>query len=92
MGELGLYSLRLALFLSAIGIGAGIYAGVQKRAEWTRVAERSLLLVFAATSVAMLALFWALATNDFSLSYVAAHSARSMQRCATPRTAIGSAP
>ena len=78
MGEIGLYSLRLGLLLSVIGIGAGIFAGVQKRADWTRVAERSLLLVFASCSVAMLALFWALATNDFSLSYVAAHSARTM--------------
>lgn len=78
MGEIGLYSLRLALLLSVIGIGAGIFAGVQRRPEWTRVAERSLLLVCAATTVAMLALFWALATNDFSLSYVAAHSARTM--------------
>jgi cytochrome c-type biogenesis protein CcmF len=59
-------------------MAAGVFAGVARRPDWTRVAERSLLLVFAATSVAMLALFWALATNDFSLSYVAAHSARTM--------------
>ncbi len=78
MGDVGLYALRLGLLLSFIGIGAGVFAGLSHRAEWTRVAERSLLLVFAATSVAMLALFWALATNDFSLSYVAAHSARTM--------------
>jgi cytochrome c-type biogenesis protein CcmF len=78
VGEIGLYALRLSLLLSLIGIGAGIFAGVQRRPEWTRVAERSLLLVCATTSVAMLALFWALATNDFSLSYVAAHSARTM--------------
>jgi cytochrome c-type biogenesis protein CcmF len=78
MGDIGLYALRLALFLSVIGIGTGLVGGLQGRPEWTRVAERSLLLVFAATSVAMLALFWALAVNDFSLSYVAAHSARTM--------------
>ena len=78
MADLGVYALRLGLFLCALGIGAGIYAGSAKRADWTRVAERSLLLVCAATSVAMLALFWALASNDFSLSYVAQHSARTM--------------
>jgi len=78
VGEIGLYALRLGLLLSLIGIGAGLFAGIQRRAEWTLVAERSILLVFAATSVAMLALFWALATNDFTLSYVAAHSARTM--------------
>jgi len=78
MGEIGLNALRLGLLLSVVGMGAGLYAGIAKRAEWTRVAERSVLLVCAATSVAMAALFWALGTNDFSLSYVAAHSARTM--------------
>ena len=78
MADLGLYALRLGLFLCALGIGAGIYAGTAKRPDWTRVAERTLLLVCAATSVAILALFWALASNDFSLSYVAQHSARTM--------------
>jgi cytochrome c-type biogenesis protein CcmF len=78
VGDIGFYALRLGLLLSLIGIGAGLFAGLQGRAEWTRIAERSLLLVFAATSVAILSLFWALGTNDFSLSYVAAHSARTM--------------
>jgi cytochrome c-type biogenesis protein CcmF len=78
VGEIGFYALRLGLLLSVVGIAGGIFAGVQRRPEWTRVAERSVLLVFITTSVAMLALFWALATNDFSLSYVAAHSARTM--------------
>jgi cytochrome c-type biogenesis protein CcmF len=78
MNDLGLYALRLGLFLCLLGIGAGIYAGTSKRPEWTRVAERSVYLVFASASIAMLALFWALANNDFSLSYVAAHSARTM--------------
>jgi len=78
MADLGLYALRLGLFLCTLGIGAGLYAGITKRSDWTRVAERSVLLVCAAASVAMLALFWALATNDFSLAYVAQHSARTM--------------
>ena len=78
MADLGLYALRLGLFLCVLGMGAGVFAGLMKRDDWTRVAERSVLLVCAATSAAMLALFWALAMNDFSLSYVAAHSARTM--------------
>lgn len=78
MADLGLYALRLGLLLCALGVGAGIFAGLAGREAWTRVTERAVLLVFAATSIAMLALFWALATNDFSLSYVAAHSARTM--------------
>ena len=78
MGELGSYALLLGLLVSFIGIAAGLFAGLQGRDDWTRIAERSMLLVFGATSVAMIALFWALATNDFTLSYVAAHSARTM--------------
>ena len=78
MTDLGLYALRLALLLCALGVGAGVYAGLTDRDEWTRVAERSLLLVFGACSLAMLALFWALGNNDFSLAYVASHSARTM--------------
>lgn len=78
MADLGLYALRLGLFLCLLGIGAGVYAGTSRRAEWTRVAERSVYLVFATASLAMIALFWALANNDFSLTYVAAHSARTM--------------
>ena len=78
MADLGLYSLRLALFLCALGLGVGVYAGVTRRDEWTQVAERALLVVCAATSIAMGALFYALATNDFSIAYVAQHSARTM--------------
>jgi cytochrome c-type biogenesis protein CcmF len=78
VGEIGSYALLLGLLVCFIGIAAGLFAGIQGRDEWTRIAERSMLLVFGATSVAMIALFWALATNDFTLNYVAAHSARSM--------------
>ena len=78
MSDFGLYALRFALVITACGIAAGIYAGVSGRGEWTRVAERSVYLVFGFISLAMLALFHALATNDFSLAYVSSHSARSM--------------
>ncbi len=78
MADLGLYALRLGLFLCALGLATGLYAGLAKSAEWTRVTERCLLLTFAAASFAMVALFWALASNDFSLAYVAQHSARTM--------------
>ncbi len=59
------------------GVAAGIYGGLSRRDDWGRVSERSVYLVFAFLSVAMFALFWALAQNDFSLAYVARHSARS---------------
>ncbi|MCS5637239.1 MAG: heme lyase CcmF/NrfE family subunit [Myxococcota bacterium] len=78
MSELGLYAIRLALLTSVVGVVAGIYAGVRERADWARVAERAVYLVFGFLAIAMVALFWALAQNDFSLAYVAQHSARSM--------------
>jgi cytochrome c biogenesis factor len=68
MADLGLYALRLGLLLCALGVGAGVYAGLTRREEWTRVSERSLLLVFGVCSFAMLAIFWALANTDFSLA------------------------
>ncbi|MDE0885299.1 MAG: heme lyase CcmF/NrfE family subunit [Myxococcota bacterium] len=79
MSELGLYSIRLALLAAGVGILAGIYGGLSRRDDWSRVAERAVYLVFGFLAVAMFALFWALATNDFSLAYVARHSARSME-------------
>ncbi|HEM45895.1 MAG TPA: heme lyase CcmF/NrfE family subunit, partial [Alphaproteobacteria bacterium] len=79
MPEIGLYAIRLALAAAALGVGAGVYAGWLRRDEWSGVAERSVYLVFGLLGVAMLALFYALAVNDFSLAYVASHSARSME-------------
>ncbi|MCS5637235.1 MAG: cytochrome c biogenesis protein CcsA, partial [Myxococcota bacterium] len=79
MPELGLYAIRLGLLTAMAGIGAGLYAGIAQRADWGRVAERSVYLVFGFLGVAMFALFWSLAHNDFSLAYVAQHSARSME-------------
>ena len=78
MSEIGGYSLRFALMIALLGFGSAIYAGTQRRAEWTRVAERSVWVVFAFASIAMIALFYAFATFDYQLMYVATHSARSM--------------
>ncbi len=78
MSEIGAVSLRLALLLAAAGFGAAIYAGVQRNPEWTRVAERSVGVVFALVTSAMVALFLCFARYDYQLVYVAAHSARSM--------------
>jgi len=78
LSDIGLYSLRFALATALFGVAAGIAAGLWKRADWTRVAERCLVAVFGFLGISMLALFYALATNDFSLAYVTQHSARSM--------------
>jgi cytochrome c-type biogenesis protein CcmF len=78
MSDIGAYALRFALLLGVCGLGIAIYAGVKRRADWTRVAERSLLVVSASVLVAMLALFYAFVAHDYQLVYVASHSARSM--------------
>ncbi len=78
MSDLGFYTLRLALLVSATGVVAGIVGGALRREDWTRVAERTVAVSFVFTSIAIGALFWAFATLDFQLSYVANHAARSM--------------
>jgi cytochrome c-type biogenesis protein CcmF len=78
LSTLGNYSLQLALLFAGVGCAIGVGAGLARRDDWTQVAERCVGAVFAFTSIAMLALFYALATNDFTNQYVAAHSARSM--------------
>ncbi len=78
MSDIGAYSLRFALVIAVLGVAAGVYAGSARRPDWTRVAERSVWVVFAFVSLAMLMLFGAFASHDFQLAYVAQHSARSM--------------
>jgi cytochrome c-type biogenesis protein CcmF len=78
MSEIGAVALRLALLLALAGFGAGIYAGRSRREDWTRVAERSVGVVFALVTCAIATLFWCFANHDYQLVYVSAHSARSM--------------
>jgi cytochrome c-type biogenesis protein CcmF len=78
VGDLGFYLLRLALLVAGLGIGAAAYAGATRRPDWTRVAERAVWACFVLVSAAMAVLFHALASGDYTLSYVAAHSASSM--------------
>jgi cytochrome c-type biogenesis protein CcmF len=78
LSDIGLYCLRFALVMALLGLGAGLQAGLAGRAEWTRVAERTVYAVFGFLSLATLALLHALATHDFQLAYVARHSARDL--------------
>jgi len=78
MAELGQQTLTFGWLITILGCFVAIAAGVTRRDDWTQVAERTLYVVFAAVTLSMCALFYALATNDFSLAYVAAHSARAM--------------
>jgi cytochrome c-type biogenesis protein CcmF len=78
MSDLGAHALRFSLAIALFGLGAAVYAGSRRRPEWTQVAERAVGIVFACTTLAIALLFYAFATGDFSIGYVAAHSARSM--------------
>ncbi len=78
MSDLGQVVLLLALAVAALGVGAGGFAGLRERPDWSRVSQRCVVLVFALVSLAMLVLFQAFATHDYQLAYVASHSARSM--------------
>ena len=78
MPDIGFYALRFALVVGVAGIAVGVFAGITRRSDWTRVSERAVYVVFGFLTLGMLALFYGLGTNDFSLSYVARHSARTM--------------
>ena len=78
MSDLGSHALRFALLIAIAGFGASIYAGRTRRADWLRVAERSVWVVFVSVTLAITALFVAFATHDYQLAYVAGHSARNM--------------
>jgi len=78
MADLGLYALRLALVVAVAGLAAGVAGGVRRNEAWSQVARRATWLLAGLITVSMAALFWAFASNDFRLEYVATHSARSM--------------
>jgi len=79
VAELGEFALRLTLLLAVAGLGAGLYAGLRRRADWTVVSERAVLAVFALTTAAMAILFAAFATHEYAVRYVAQNSARTME-------------
>jgi cytochrome c-type biogenesis protein CcmF len=78
MSEIGEYALRFAFVVTIVGGVAGFVGGRRRDEAWTRLAERSLLLVFGFVTLTMGILFAAFANNDFHLAYVAGHSSRAM--------------
>ncbi|MDJ0787878.1 MAG: heme lyase CcmF/NrfE family subunit [Myxococcota bacterium] len=78
MSDLGFYTLQLTFLIASAGLIAGILGGALRRGEWARVAVRAMLLTFGATSLAIVCLFYAFATLDLQLSYVASHASRDM--------------
>jgi len=78
VAEIGLYAQRLAFFIALAGVVAGFLAGKRGRSDLARVAERAVFLTAGFTATAALALIFCLVTGDYSLAYVARHSASSM--------------
>jgi cytochrome c-type biogenesis protein CcmF len=78
MAELGLYALRLALLAALAGVVAGVVGGTRGRPDLTHVARRAVYTTLVFTVLAVGALLFCLASGDYSLRYVAQHSARSM--------------
>jgi len=78
MSELGALALRFGLLIALLGLFAALRAGLSRRPDWTRVAERAVFVVAGCVTLAILALWSAFLSFDFELAYVAAHSARSM--------------
>ena len=81
MSDLGYYAAQLALLAAAAAAIAGVTAGITKSEEWAAVARRGVYALFGLASFALAALFYAFATLDFQLAYVAQNAARTM---ATP--------
>jgi cytochrome c-type biogenesis protein CcmF len=78
LSDLGFYSLRLALVVAVAGLAAGVFGGLKRSPEWGEVARRAVLVHFALLTLAMGSLLYSFAALDFSLEYVASHSARCM--------------
>lgn len=78
MGDFGSSALGLAFIVSLVGMVAGVVGGITKDFSWTVVARRAVLIHFALISVSIGCLFFAFATLDFQIEYVASHAARNM--------------
>jgi len=78
LSEIGSYALRLAFVVALLGIGAGAWAGLSRREDWLQVARRAVFGVGILVAMAAGGLWWAFATGEFQIAYVAEHSARSM--------------
>ena len=78
MAELGRAALVICLGLSLYAVVAGGYGAFRGRRRLSESARNALIAAFAAASVASLVLVVALLRDDFSFSYVAAHSARDL--------------
>ncbi|HUF27348.1 MAG TPA: heme lyase CcmF/NrfE family subunit [Gemmatimonadaceae bacterium] len=74
---LGASAVMVAFGISIVALGMLLYGIRARRDEFIRAAYAALYVNFALLLVANLAMVWALATNDFSVSYVAQVGSRS---------------
>ena len=78
MTELGRAALVVTLGLAAYATVAGSYAAARRRRRLAHSARNALIAAFGSTLVAALVLASAFERDDFSLTYVADHSNRSL--------------
>src|SRR3954452_5161478 len=78
MADLGRAALVVSLGLSLYALAAGLYAAVANRRRLALSARNALFASFGSTLVASLVLAIALVRHDFSFSYVAAHTNRTL--------------
>ena len=78
MADLGRAALVVSLGLSAYALIAGGYAAAANRRRLADSARNALVCAFGATAVAAAVLATALVRHDFSFSYVAAHTNRTL--------------
>ncbi|MDP2952553.1 MAG: cytochrome c biogenesis protein CcsA, partial [Chloroflexota bacterium] len=79
MSELGYIALLLAFAASIYALVASVLGARGGYAELSTSARNGVLAVCGLVSLAALALFYALLTNDFSLEYVASYTSRDME-------------
>jgi cytochrome c-type biogenesis protein CcmF len=78
MAELGRAALLLSFGLVVYALVAGTLAARQRRRRLSLSAQNALVAAFASTAVAAAVLWSALARHDFSFTYVADHTSRTL--------------
>jgi cytochrome c-type biogenesis protein CcmF len=78
MAELGRAALLLSFGLVVYALVAGTLAARQRRRRLALSAQNALVAAFASTAVAAVVLWSALARHDFSFTYVADHTSRTL--------------
>jgi cytochrome c-type biogenesis protein CcmF len=76
--DLGYFALQLALAAAVVAALSGAAAGITGSDRWAAVARRGIHALFALVTLAIACLFYAFATLDFQLAFVAENAARSM--------------